>query len=370
MADREVIQSRKELSDTLPALKYITNGVSWQRSNIPYLVLDGLPWSKPHWYNSTYFDISMWVSLFLERLTDNSTLLSSSYDIPSNGDNVSFQSNNSGMPKYYHNTAGNFAGTFNGHADFWRKRTPDLDSGFIGSEFFYQDLNGMGASSFSTNSGTPSPGSVNGEPFQSNSIVSKRILPPQSTEKPTSRRDLKILGGNQQIHLPQSIESELAGDNTAPRNPFYPNGFPKSGDKGWITPRKSWSSNLEPNSDHSPQTSPLRSLDFHPRQEIQPVTVKNETTPSIHGDLKALEDAHESGQPIVIIASPEYFFDLIRLPSEYASEYAYNFMGLFFLVDIQVSPLGMQPSRSITDFEVSGKRSGLSFQCYPIRRSP
>lgn len=59
MADREVIQSRKELSDTLPALKYITNGVSWQRSNIPYLVLDGLPWSKPHWYNSTYFDISM-----------------------------------------------------------------------------------------------------------------------------------------------------------------------------------------------------------------------------------------------------------------------------------------------------------------------
>ncbi|KZP19722.1 hypothetical protein FIBSPDRAFT_892493 [Athelia psychrophila] len=213
----------KELSDTLPALKHLTNGISWQRSDIPYLVLDGLPWRKPQWYNGTEFVISM------------------SYDFPSNVENVPFQSNHSGMPKYYHHTTGSLGGPWTEHAHPWRKSIPDLDFDFIESEAFYQDLTGMGLSSFSTNRDRSSPGAVKGEAIQLTSIPSKRIAPHQSINNPTSSRDLKFLGG--------------------------------------------------------------------------------------------FEDAHKSGKPIAIIASPECLFDPIQLPSEYA----YSFLGLFFLVDIHAN---------------------------------
>lgn len=187
----------------------------------------------------------MCVHFFPEHLTVNLAILSSSYDVPSHGGNVPFQSNYSGMPKDYHHTAGSIEDPFTEHALFRRRGVPDLDYDFIGSEAFYEDLTGMGLSS---------------------STLSKHIIPPQSTNNQISCRDLKLPGG--------------------------------------------------------------------------------------------LEDAHKSGKPISIIASPAYLFDSIRLPSEYA----YNFLGLFFLVDIHVSPLGIQHSRSITDLDFSGKRSGLPFR--------
>lgn len=215
----------------------------------------------------------MCVSLFLKHLTDNLALLNRSYDFPSNVENVPFQSNHSGMPKYYHHTTGSLGGPWTEHAHPWRKSIPDLDFDFIESEAFYQDLTGMGLSSFSTNRDRSSPGAVKGEAIQLTSIPSKRIAPHQSINNPTSSRDLKFLGG--------------------------------------------------------------------------------------------FEDAHKSGKPIAIIASPECLFDPIQLPSEYA----YSFLGLFFLVDIHVSSLSMQLSQLKTDVEFSGKleRRGLSFRCYPIR---
>lgn len=258
--DREAMQNLKELSDTLPALKHTKNGVSWQRSDIPYLVLDGLPWWKPHWRTETDFGITMCVSLFPGHLTDNLALLHSTYDLPSHGENVPFQSNYFCTPQ--HHTADNLEDSLTEHAHVWRKCIPDLDSGFIGSEIFYQDLIGMGWCSFLASS--------------------------------------------------------------------------------------------------------LRSFDLHSHPELQLGIVKKPNPPLILGGIKALEDAHQSGKPIAIIASPEYLCDPIRLPPEYA----YNFLGLFFLVDIHVSPPGMQPSRSITNLEFSGNRSGLSFRGYQTRYSP
>lgn len=58
---KHVMQNLTELLEILPALACNIQGISWESSDIPYLILDGPVWPGDSWSSSTCFDITMCV---------------------------------------------------------------------------------------------------------------------------------------------------------------------------------------------------------------------------------------------------------------------------------------------------------------------
>jgi len=58
-------QNRTELLQILPGISKPVNGVSWESSDIPFLLLEGPTWPDDNWSNGLTIELSMYVSPYL-----------------------------------------------------------------------------------------------------------------------------------------------------------------------------------------------------------------------------------------------------------------------------------------------------------------
>jgi hypothetical protein len=56
-----VPQNRNELLDILPKFSKVVNGVSWQSSDIPFLLIEGPTWPEDCWSSDLTIELSMYV---------------------------------------------------------------------------------------------------------------------------------------------------------------------------------------------------------------------------------------------------------------------------------------------------------------------
>ena len=198
----------------------------------------------------------------------------------------------------------------------WRQSVPDLDFGFQNSTCFFQDLEDIGVAT--QNHFAQAHGALGSQ------VPTRHDVLLEPTPFHASCRDLNSPG----------LDNHLAGAKASEKESHdFPESYVRSG--RFSTTGTYRSPQLIPDL-YRPLHTSLPSLHQKQPQHEPPHSLGSVAylMPSvIPVEISALEDANRSGQPIAVVASPNYLFN----PSSLPSEYAYSFLGLFFLVNIHVS---------------------------------
>lgn len=299
----------------LSVLKQSSNGVSYASSSIPYLVLNGPQWSDFHWSSIIEFKINMCVTSDGCYADTDLVIFNSSYDFSYNGEALLSSGHGLSIKSRDLEEISDF-NFFNRHM-LRQESILGLDNKFQHSGLFFQDLGNMGLHNVAEKLRHVSP------VYKAfDSVHSRPDISMEPTSFHASCRDLNL----------PSLEIHLSGAKRESQDFVISVSNVRSEDASTT------SSHPAPDQCQPQHASPFPNRHQKPLQSLPTDrcgSMMDHMPSAIPVEIQVLQDAHLSGQPIAIIASPKYLFDPCSLPSEYA----YSFLGLFFLINITVSTI-------------------------------